>query len=115
MSIRSRRGGVCQFGFIETMFYVLLDEIREACRFAKMTAILRYASKGKSLTCTGLYNQGFLRGPGCMQLFLCFFNLFKFPFLIIYLQYLHITIQYLQTYNTYILLDGLVCSVVRYF
>ena len=93
MFVRSRRGGECWSGFMKRCLCFAwrnpgsLSLCENDCHPTLCEQVLH------ELVFIRLQ---FLRRPGCMQLFLCFFNLFKFPFLIIYLQYFHI----LQ-YNTY--------------
>ena len=94
----------------ETMFMFCLAKSRKLVALRKW--LPSYVMRA-SLTWTGLYKAswGGLAACNCFCVFLIYLN-FLFYYLFTILS--HITIQYLQTYNTYILLDGLVCSIMRY-
>ena len=108
MFVRSRRGGVCWFGFMKRCLCFAwrnpgsLSLCENDCHPTLCEQVLHELVFIRLLEGTWLH----------AIVFLIYLN-FLFYYLFTILS--HITIQYLQTYNTYILLDGLVCSIMRYF
>ena len=112
MFVRSRRGGVCWFGFMKRCLCFAwrnpgsLSLCKNDCHPTLCEQVLH------ELVFIRLLEETWLHTIACFCVFLIYLN-FLFYYLFTILS--HITIQYLQTYNTYILLDGLVCSIMRYF